>query len=74
MADKIKINWVSDSSGLTSCHLNNGGKPKDTYVGHIFMRDNQWWSKHKDGSEHGPHKNYFAAKLDVERSVNGEPV
>lgn len=72
---KIKITWSSDSSGVASCHLNDGKMTRaESYVGHVFLKGNEWWSKHKDGTEHGPHRSMMGARLDVERSVNGEPV
>jgi hypothetical protein len=75
MSDKMKINWVSDSSGQNSCHRNGPGRLTETYLGHIVYKDEQWWSKLKDEEAlRGPHKNMFMARRDVELAVKGEPV
>jgi hypothetical protein len=75
MSDKIKVNWVSDSSGVNSCHRNGPGKLKETYLGHIVFVDGKWFSKLKDEQGlRGPHRNMFMAKRDIEIAVNGEQV
>lgn len=75
MSAKLKIVWVSDSSGTLSCHVNGPGKLKETYLGHVLYKDEQWFSKVKGEEElRGPHKSMFFAKRDVEKAVDGEPV
>lgn len=75
LTGKLKIVWMSDSSGIPSCHRNGPGMMKDTYLGHIVFRDGQWYSKLKDEeAERGPHRSMLAAKRDVEIAVGGEPV
>lgn len=75
MSSKMKITWISDSSGITSCHKNGPGMLKDTYLGHIFFKDGQWYSKLKgEDADRGPHRNMFTARRDVEVAVEGEPV
>ena len=72
---KIKINWMEDAYGKQSCHLNEGGlMAKDSYVGHVFFRNDKWCSVLKDCDTITEHRTLELAKRRVQDSVNGEPV
>jgi hypothetical protein len=70
---KTKITWMSDGSGRESVHENGPKMAKDSYLGHIERRGDEWVFIEKDvEKEHGPYGSLAEVRRAALKIVNGE--
>lgn len=71
VADTI---WITDSAGVIELHLNGPNlSRKKAYLGSLYYRNNQWFSKLGDGEEQGPHRSLFSAQCALLKAYRENP-
>lgn len=52
MSDKSAVQWIQDSSGVNTCHVNDGSLDfKQSLIGTLFYRGSSWYVVLADGKE-----------------------